>query len=47
MYNKTGAKDNGYYNYTWYPIYQYYVNGEPVVRKSEFGGDEGTFQKDQ
>ena len=35
------------YNYTWYPIYQYYVNGEPVVQKSEFGGDEGTFQKGQ
>ena len=35
------------YNYTWYPIYQYYVNGESVVQKSEFGGYKDTFQKGQ
>lgn len=35
------------YTYTWYPIYEYYVNGEPVVQKSEFGGNKDTFQQGQ
>lgn len=35
------------YSYTWYPIYQYYVNGEQIVLQSEFGGAENTFQKGQ
>lgn len=35
------------YSYTWYPIYEYYTNGELVVQQSEFGGAQNTFQKGQ
>ena len=35
------------YNYSWYPIYQYYVNGEMIVQQSEFGSGQDTFQQGQ
>ena len=33
------------YNYTWYPAYEFYVNGERVVQKSVIGTGKNSVQK--
>lgn len=35
------------YNYTWYPVYEYYANGKLIVRKSEIGTGKNAVKKGQ
>ena len=35
------------YNYTWYPAYEFYVNGERVVQKSVIGTGKNSVQRGQ
>ena len=35
------------YNYTWYPVYEFYVNGERVVQKSVIGTGKNSVQTGQ
>ena len=35
------------YNYTWYPAYEFYVNGERVVQKSVIGTGKNSVQTGQ
>ena len=35
------------YNYTWYPAYEFYVNGERVVQKSVIGTEKNSVQTGQ
>ena len=32
------------YNYTWYPVYEFYVNGERIVQKSVIGTGKNSVQ---